>query len=506
MADEQEKIPPLKFPYHDEDFKFLYQQGVDVKILVMLNTAEKAGIRFSAPATVRLFKFIARKFPQSTGKAVQILTMAGGGWVAEKASGFIGKTITAAMATGVAQKISDRVTKYGEKLAEKEAAKHAFIEAEKKYLEKLGKAKLAQTELADASGVFAKFLKARTLKTAEKEAAEELTKAAQKALDHATLQAGTKEMEREVAEKALKVTEKEIEELVAKQGEKALEKEGVDAALKISSKMMAKEAGESAAKKIPILGALVGIGFAANDLAHGEGWKALGDASSGIIGGIPGGEAFSVGIDAIMGANDLASAMEAGKAAKNKIDAEHNAIQKEEDKRKKKADQNKKELDNARNAEAQAKQELEDYKKKLKEAQEKEAASTNVDPKDQKEKDDLCKKRDEAKNAADVAQKEADDAKQKADDLQKEMDDAVAKIKELQEDTDKDANELGIITSAGYEDHEIPVHKVNDAMLQSMGGLTADYSVTSDDGSNRKRKLEEAANSAPDVKKQKLSE
>jgi hypothetical protein len=91
-----------------------------------------------------------------------------------------------------------------------------------------------------------------------------------------------------------------------KGGEKVLEKEaekvGAEEAAKIGGKTLLK----SFLKKIPVIGALAGLGFAAADLVEGDVSGAALDAASGIVSIVPGvGTAASVAIDAAHAAKDM---------------------------------------------------------------------------------------------------------------------------------------------------------------------------------------------------------
>ncbi len=69
---------------------------------------------------------------------------------------------------------------------------------------------------------------------------------------------------------------------------------------------IAKAGGKSLLKKIPVIGAIAGLGFAANRAMAGD-WKGAGlEAASGIVGTVPGlGTAASVGLDAALLARDM---------------------------------------------------------------------------------------------------------------------------------------------------------------------------------------------------------
>ena len=73
-------------------------------------------------------------------------------------------------------------------------------------------------------------------------------------------------------------------------------------------------------KKIPLVGAAVGLGLAADRASAGDWWGAAGEAASGIAGTVPGlGTAVSVGIDAALLARDLSDTTEDEEKKKQEI-------------------------------------------------------------------------------------------------------------------------------------------------------------------------------------------
>lgn len=90
---------------------------------------------------------------------------------------------------------------------------------------------------------------------------------------------------------------------------KAVPGAAADATTKAGTKTAAKAAGKgvlkSALKKIPIIGAVAGLGFAASRLMSGDKTGAALEAASGLAGTLPGlGTAASVGLDATLAARD----------------------------------------------------------------------------------------------------------------------------------------------------------------------------------------------------------
>ena len=127
-----------------------------------------------------------------------------------------------------------------------------------------------------------------------------------------------------VAEKATaKVAEKGVEKVAVKGGEKLAEKGAVKVAekagLKAVEKVGAKSLGKTILKKIPIVGALAGIGFALQRASEGDWLGAAGEVASGVASTIPGiGTAVSAGIDVGLAGRDIYKAQDRGSAPVNK--------------------------------------------------------------------------------------------------------------------------------------------------------------------------------------------
>lgn len=102
-----------------------------------------------------------------------------------------------------------------------------------------------------------------------------------------------------------KIAVKESAETIAKTGGKAAVKIGGKAAAKIGGKSLAK----SLLKKLPGIGLIAGLGFAAGRLMDGDALGALGEVASGLVSIVPGlGTAASIAIDAALAARDVANA------------------------------------------------------------------------------------------------------------------------------------------------------------------------------------------------------
>jgi len=96
---------------------------------------------------------------------------------------------------------------------------------------------------------------------------------------------------------------------MGKGGKAAAGAAGSQATKKASSKILGKTLLKSAVKKIPIIGAIAGIGFGIGRLMSGDISGAAMEVASGAAGSIPGaGTAASVGIDAALAAKDIKNA------------------------------------------------------------------------------------------------------------------------------------------------------------------------------------------------------
>ncbi len=119
---------------------------------------------------------------------------------------------------------------------------------------------------------------------------------------------------------ASKVAGKVGEKLAIKElgefGVKAAGKEAAEAAAKVGGKTGAKMIGKSALKKIPVLGALAGIGFGLKRLTEGDFTGAGLEIASGLMGGTGIGFVGSLGIDGYLALKDIEKAK---KAAEGKL-------------------------------------------------------------------------------------------------------------------------------------------------------------------------------------------
>lgn len=98
----------------------------------------------------------------------------------------------------------------------------------------------------------------------------------------------------------------------------AASKSAAGVVAKNASKVAGKSLLKSAVKKIPIIGALAGLGFAASRAMSGDWTGAALEAGSGIAGSLPGlGTAASVGMDAALAARDMMKPDVSSDMAKN---------------------------------------------------------------------------------------------------------------------------------------------------------------------------------------------
>ena len=113
------------------------------------------------------------------------------------------------------------------------------------------------------------------------------------------------------SEKVLTATMKTTGKTVSGAAAQAAVKAGSATAAKSVAKAGTKTLGKSLLKKIPIIGALAGIGFGLSRLADGDLLGAAGEVASGLAGTIPGaGTAASIGIDAALMARDVKKSSE----------------------------------------------------------------------------------------------------------------------------------------------------------------------------------------------------
>ena len=155
----------------------------------------------------------------------------------------------------------------------------------------------------------ARSAKAQELR-AERAARKISTGTTLKASEKAETTLATKASEKAETTLATKAGEKAETTLATKASEKAGSKAGAKVATKALGKTAAKAGGKallkSGLKKIPILGAVAGLGFGAQRALAGDWLGAAGEVASGAAGSIPGlGTAASVGIDAALAARDI---------------------------------------------------------------------------------------------------------------------------------------------------------------------------------------------------------
>jgi plasmid maintenance system antidote protein VapI len=113
------------------------------------------------------------------------------------------------------------------------------------------------------------------------------------------------------SEKVLTATMKTTGKTVSGAAAESAVKAGSATAAKTAAKAGTKTLGKSLLKKIPIIGALAGIGFGLSRLADGDLLGAAGEVASGLAGTIPGaGTAASIGIDAALIARDVSKSSE----------------------------------------------------------------------------------------------------------------------------------------------------------------------------------------------------
>jgi len=159
-------------------------------------------------------------------------------------------------------------------------------------------------------------------KEAEELAAKEGSKLATKAVEKTVAKEGTEIAAKEggklvtsaVGKEGAEIAAKEGTEVAAKAGGKAGGKLVAEEGAKVGGKVLAKEGvkiggkalGKSLLKKIPLIGAVAGLGFGAQRALHGDWLGAAGEVASGAASTIPGiGTAASLGIDAALAGRDI---------------------------------------------------------------------------------------------------------------------------------------------------------------------------------------------------------
>lgn len=90
---------------------------------------------------------------------------------------------------------------------------------------------------------------------------------------------------------------------------KIVAKTGSETSAKVGAKVGAKAAAEGAAKKIPFVGAGIGLLLGAYRLYDADFLGALAEVASGVVSCVPGGTLASVGIDAALAARDISYAI-----------------------------------------------------------------------------------------------------------------------------------------------------------------------------------------------------
>lgn len=140
-------------------------------------------------------------------------------------------------------------------------------------------------------------------------------KVAEKATAKVATKTGAKATEKVGAKVAEKAAVKGGEKLAEKGAVKVAEKAGLKAVEKVGAKSL----GKTILKKIPIVGALAGIGFALQRASEGDWLGAAGEVASGVASTIPGiGTAVSAGIDVGLAGRDIYKAQDRGSAPVNK--------------------------------------------------------------------------------------------------------------------------------------------------------------------------------------------
>jgi hypothetical protein len=167
-----------------------------------------------------------------------------------------------------------------------------------------------------------------TLKTAEKGTPERANKAKELKAERAARKAETgstlKTAENTTAKGAESTAAKKVSSTAAKKVSSTAARGAGKAVAKGTGKAVAKGAGKailkSGLKKIPILGAVAGLGFGAQRALAGDWLGAAGEVASGAAGSIPGlGTLASTGIDAALAARDISKEVNQPEATSDEI-------------------------------------------------------------------------------------------------------------------------------------------------------------------------------------------
>jgi len=201
----------------------------------------------------------------------------------------------------------------GKKIAAKEAEELAAKEGGKLATKAVGKVVAKEgTEIAAKEG--GKLITSAVAKEGTEIAAKEGTEIAAKEGTEIAAKEGGKLVTSAVGKEGAEIAAKEGTEVAAKAGGKAGGKLVAEEGAKVGGKVLAKEGvkiggkalGKSLLKKIPLIGAVAGLGFGAQRALHGDWLGAAGEVASGAASTIPGlGTAASLGIDAALAGRDI---------------------------------------------------------------------------------------------------------------------------------------------------------------------------------------------------------
>ena len=171
-----------------------------------------------------------------------------------------------------------------------------------------GKAKLVGGALALGTSTMAvgkKFLNNRTEKVA-KETTEKVSKETTEKVAKETTEKLAKETTEKVAKEATEKVSKEATEKLAKETTEKVAKQATETVGKQVAKATAKATAKGLVKKIPLIGAIAGLGFGLSRALKGDFLGASMEIGSGFASIAPGvGTAASVGIDAALLARDV---------------------------------------------------------------------------------------------------------------------------------------------------------------------------------------------------------
>ena len=191
------------------------------------------------------------------------------------------------------------------KIREARNAKANF-EAEQKKLKELKQQQIeAKKKLTAAQNQAKKSPMDKAKRAAQDNAQKEFDKI-NKQIEKQNKALSKAKVEKTTTQKAASSAKRKVTKAINKAAGRTTKKAATKAATKTTAKAVGKAAGKTALKKIPFVGLIAGVAFAADRAIHGDYAGAAMEVASGAASCIPGaGTAASVGIDVALAAKDL---------------------------------------------------------------------------------------------------------------------------------------------------------------------------------------------------------